>query len=140
MANPGTYLAVVRNDGPLPVVIHDSIRPDSPESRTELDSYARMLHSKAGGKIPFAVSILVHTPSVTQPSEVPVVPDIPGRSETPVIQTADGEKVLQAYAISEGRVMLCARDKETEAVAYVALSGEEARLLVGHLNYLLERI
>ena len=65
MADSGIYLVVVRNDQPVPDVIHGSVRLDTPEARVELQELIQKLHLRQKDprrRIPFTLAHLVHAP------------------------------------------------------------------------------
>ena len=71
MAEAGVYLCVVRQDSALPVVVHNSIRRDDEQGRTEVSEQAWDLYNSARQRIPFTVAELHLSPAISHPEKIP---------------------------------------------------------------------
>lgn len=66
MAERGVYLCVVRQDSPLPVVVHNSIQRNDEAGQQAVMDQAWELFQRTKGRIPFAVAE-IHLSPATQP-------------------------------------------------------------------------
>ena len=100
MAEAGVYLCVVRQDGELPQVVHNSIRKDDDQGRQEAMNLAWDLFQSARGRIPFTVSELHLSPAISDAAEFKR-PTLAGLSADDIMEAEEQDAAFREEVLRE---------------------------------------